>query len=251
MSKKTEKRTCEFCGTEFFAEKRRVDIGLAKFCSPVCGAKARKPKHGHTTHNRQSSTYTTYQNMVGRCHREGHSKYSSYGENGIRVCDRWRESFANFLEDMGERPDGTTIDRIDGALGYYPDNCRWATPKMQQANICTNVNLTYLGKTKNVSAWAEEFGIDKSNLSRRVKAGWTIEEALNTPEKFGNRIKKTGQVLHEYCGKTQCIAEWAREYGLSVSLLRLRLGKGWTIEKSLKEPKGLFDVKKVHLESTD
>ncbi len=249
MGKKTEKRTCEFCGSEFFAEEYRVNKGLAKFCSQVCGAKARKPKHGHTTHNSQSRTYSTYMSMIGRCHHPYSSKYGSYGAVGITVCDFWRESFTNFLHDMGERPDGMTIDRIDGALGYFKENCRWATPKMQQANINTNVNITFLGKTQNVSTWAEELGFDKSNLAWRIRSGWPIEKAMTAPAKLGNRTIKTGQVLYEFDGKTQCVSEWAREYGLSNSLLRLRLAKGWDIEKSLKEPKGVFVTKKVHLDS--
>jgi hypothetical protein len=203
-------------------------------------------KHGHTTKKTQSPTYVSYQNMISRCHRENHPKYPSYGEKGITVCERWRESFENFLSDMGERPDGMTIDRIDGRLGYSKENCRWATSETQQANIRTNVNITFQGRTQNISAWASELGLDASNLAWRLRNGWPVEQALTTTPHTGNRTRKTRQVLIEYKGKTQCISHWAKEYGLSNALLRLRLSKGWTMEDALTTPKGVWVTKGSH-----
>jgi len=203
-------------------------------------------KHGHTTKNSQSPTYSSYQSMLSRCRRKTHPKYPSYGGRGITVCERWIESFQNFLFDMGERPAGTTIDRINGDLGYTKENCRWATPKTQQSNIRSNVNITFQGRTQNVSAWAKEVGLDASNLAWRLRNGWSVEQAMNTIPRVGNRTRKTGQVLIEYAGKTQCISHWAKEYGISNSLLRLRLSKGWTMESALMTPKGIWVTKKDH-----
>lgn len=87
---------------------------------------------GHTVQgnpSRRTPTYGTWASMKRRCRPDGH-----YGRKGITVCERWSKSFANFLSDMGERPDGTTIDRIDNARGYEPGNCRWATHEQQVAN---------------------------------------------------------------------------------------------------------------------
>lgn len=206
-------------------------------------------KHGHTTHNTQSPTYSSYQNMLARCHRESHPKYRSYGAKGITVCERWRESFENFLFDMGARPIGTTIDRIDGTLGYSKGNCRWASIERQQANIRTNVNVTFNGRTQNISAWARELGLDASNLAWRLRQGWTVEQAMTTTPHTGNRTRKTRQVLIEYKGKTQCISHWAKEYGISNALLRLRLSKGWKMEEALTVPKGIWVTKKAHHET--
>ena len=203
-------------------------------------------KHGHTTHNSQSPTYISYQNMLSRCYRRTNPRFAAYGGIGITVCERWRESFQNFLADMGERPDGTTIDRIDGSGGYAPDNCRWATITEQQSNLASNVNITFNGRVQNVSAWAKELGLDASSLAWRIRNGWSAEQALTTAAHTGNRINKTGQRLIEFGGETKCLSDWAREYRLSVSLLRLRLEKGMGIETALTKPKGVFVTKKVH-----
>lgn len=72
--------------------------------------------------------------MKKRCTEPNHEKYPNYGGRGITVCERWMHSFENFLEDMGERPEGTTLDRKENDKGYFPDNCRWATPLEQRHN---------------------------------------------------------------------------------------------------------------------
>lgn len=74
--------------------------------------------------------------MVARCTRRSHHRYRDYGGRGIKVCDRWlgRNGFVNFLADMGERPEGLTLDRIDVNRGYEKSNCRWATQEEQMRN---------------------------------------------------------------------------------------------------------------------
>ena len=81
-----------------------------------------------------SRTYSSWQSLKSRCHNEKDISYPYYGAKGIKVCNEWNNSFEKFLEDMGERPEGKTIDRIDGSKGYFPGNCRWASPKEQAAN---------------------------------------------------------------------------------------------------------------------
>lgn len=79
--------------------------------------------------------YGGWQQMILRCHDPKNSIYPRYGARGITVCQRWRDDFQNFLADMGERPEGMTLDRIDPRGGYAPENCRWADSKTQRANI--------------------------------------------------------------------------------------------------------------------
>jgi hypothetical protein len=90
--------------------------------------------HGHTSRGKLSPTYYSWQSMIQRCANPNATSYCSYGGRGIAVCERWRHSFENFLEDMGERPEGKTIDRINNDGNYEPSNCRWSTRSEQQSN---------------------------------------------------------------------------------------------------------------------
>lgn len=94
--------------------------------------RARRTKHGHTSARWASSTYYSWANMIQRCTNPKNHKYPNYGARGITVCERWL-TFENFLADVGERPDGLTLDRKDNDGNYEPGNVRWATHK-QQAN---------------------------------------------------------------------------------------------------------------------
>jgi hypothetical protein len=87
--------------------------------------------HGHT--HPMSPTYQSWKAMKARCTQPRNASWQYYGDRGITFCDRW-QSFENFLADMGERPEGTTLDRIDPDGKYEPDNCRWATPSTQSDN---------------------------------------------------------------------------------------------------------------------
>jgi hypothetical protein len=117
--------------------------------------------------------------MVMRCHNPNSSSYARYGAKGIMVCDRWRV-YENRLADMGEPPDGMTLDRIDNSQGYSPDNCRWATAKQQAANSSKPRWLTLNGETKNLSEWARHLGIHNVTLWERIQRGWPLEIALTT-----------------------------------------------------------------------
>lgn len=87
------------------------------------------------THGQSSSrTFMSWVLMRGRCYRKGNNRFQYYGGRGIRVCDKWRDSFESFLSDMGERPKGKTLDRKNNNGDYTPENCKWSTPKEQAAN---------------------------------------------------------------------------------------------------------------------
>lgn len=141
------------------------------------------PIHGHSigqpTKSGQSKTYSCWSSMLARCRRRSDPRFSDYGGRGISVCDRWL-SFPNFLADMGEKPEGMSIERIDNDGDYCPDNCKWATRLEQQANTRLTRNLTYQGKTQSVSAWSRELNIDQATLSHRLNIfHWSIDEALS------------------------------------------------------------------------
>jgi hypothetical protein len=133
-------------------------------------------KHGHARQHGISQTYTTWAGMIQRCCNPKNPGYYKYGARGIRIARRWFR-FENFLHDMGERPTGKTIDRIDNTGDYKPGNCRWATPK-EQANNSRRVRMiTFKGKTQNLSDWAKEIGITSGTLYVRLKT-WPLERAL-------------------------------------------------------------------------
>ena len=93
-----------------------------------------KKLHGHGSPGKNSPTYNSWRSMKDRCSGSSRHNWMNYGGKGIKVCERWETSFVNFLADMGERPEGKTLDRIDSRLDYSPENCRWATAEEQSAN---------------------------------------------------------------------------------------------------------------------
>ena len=123
-------------------------------------------------------TYNVWQHMHRRC-RDQADKY--YGGRGIKVCERW-STFEAFFSDMGEKPDGLSIERIDVNGHYTPENCRWATHPEQCSNRRSNFLLTMNGRTQHITAWAREIGIGAATLRERIARGWTIEEALTSPK---------------------------------------------------------------------
>jgi len=120
-----------------------------------------------------------WMNMRYRCHSPKHKLYKNYGARGIYVCERW-QNFINFYADMGDRPDGYVLDRIDNDGPYSPENCRWATMKESGNNRRSCRYLTMNGETKSVTQWCDHLNIPRTRVYARVKLGWSYEEALTT-----------------------------------------------------------------------
>jgi len=142
-------------------------------------------KHGHAANTRGpnkhpcSRTYHVWYIMLQRAKDPEWHQSAHFAGVPIPVCDRWL-SFPNFLEDMGERPPGLTIDRIRNDLGYEPGNCRWATWHQQARNRTNNINVTYNGETKCIAEWCELLGLKKPTVYQRIyKYGFTPLQALN------------------------------------------------------------------------
>lgn len=137
-------------------------------------------KHGHCVNHYETPTFKTWSSMLHRCYNPQAQQWPNYGARGIKVCPRWFD-FSEFLKDMGEKPDGLMIGRIDNDGDYEPSNCRWETPRQQQNNRRSNRRLTFNGKTDTLENWARTVNLKADTIAHRIKRGWSLEEALTLP----------------------------------------------------------------------
>lgn len=161
------------CGNVKICEASAVARGHTKSCGCLKAESAKKPKykvHGMCG----TSTYRSWTAMHSRCR---DPRKPDYHGKGITVCDRWSK-FENFLADMGERPDGMTIDRIDSSGNYEPSNCKWSTNKEQHRNTSRNLLISHNGETRTLAGWAEATGIGRATIKARISRGWSISESL-------------------------------------------------------------------------
>lgn len=163
------------CGNEKVVERGNVINGLTKSCGclRIEMGKTKTKTHGKA----KTSTYTIWSQIIQRCENKNSPAYKNYGGRGIIVCKEWH-SFENFIRDMGERPKGMSIDRIDNSAGYDKNNCRWATREEQSRNRRNNINITYKGTTMCMNEWARETGLHRITISRRLKKGLSIKKVL-------------------------------------------------------------------------
>lgn len=145
--------------------------------------KSARYAHGHTsrTHGHlYTPAYRSWATMIQRCTNPKTPGYCYYGGRGIEVCERWLK-FPLFLADMGTRPDGTSLDRIDNDGNYEPSNCRWATNAEQANNKRSCHMITYAGETLSVTEWAVRTGINRGTIFSRLQSGWDEIAAITTP----------------------------------------------------------------------
>lgn len=137
-----------------------------------------------TSHKMTNSiTYTSWDAIIQRCTNSNNHNYLSYRGRGITVCDRWLD-FNNFLEDMGERVSKLySIERLNNNLGYFKENCKWATSREQSLNKRSNVVITYKDKTQTLTEWCDELKLSYKLVQTRIKSlGWNFEQAITVPK---------------------------------------------------------------------
>ena len=173
------------CGKRVFVKVNALLTGNNKSCGCERRRKlvSRNTKHGATPRGKKRSEYRIWALIIQRCENKKNPSYQNYGARGIRICNRWRNSFEAFLADMGPRPSPRhTIDRYPNNNGdYCPENCRWATRKQQNRNSRHNRKISFRGESLCMSEWAERIGIDQKALRHRLESGWSVELALTTP----------------------------------------------------------------------
>lgn len=201
------------CGKTVEVFKYNLDAGQQS-----CGCLRKTNK----THGMSSTkTFKIWSGMLQRCLNPKASAFENYGGRGVTVCDRWRHSFVNFFADMGECPDGFSIERIDCNGGYSPSNCKWISLSEQSKNRRTSHKILHDGEMRLVSDVAAATGIKHATVLYRAQHGVSIN-------------KRVGRdVMIEHGGCVMNIKQWASILGLAKSTISTRIKRGLSTEMVL------------------
>jgi hypothetical protein len=167
------------CGTEKEVGGFDLRSGKSKGCG--CARKELIAKVGKANRRHgyaDSPTQRSWVEMRRRCYASHRKEYQNYGGRGIEVCERWRDSFDNFLADMGERPSGYTLERCDNNGNYCPENCCWIPRREQERNKRTNSVHEFNGRRMTVVEASETFGVKAGTIYQRLRRGWTANECI-------------------------------------------------------------------------
>ncbi len=174
------------CGRTIKREISIIRTGHTSSCGCLWAEKAHRyqPTHGEGRAGKVSAEYTTWQNMKSRCFNTGNSYWYNYGGRGITVCAHWKNSYENFLADMGRKPTPRhSLDRIDNNGNYEPGNCRWATRETQNKNSRHYKPYTTKDGIIDRGEVALHLGITTSGIRDRIKKlGWSVEDAVSIPK---------------------------------------------------------------------
>lgn len=171
---------CE-CGNKKEVWMYSLINGVTKSCGCISIEKAK----GRAIHGKSgTSEHNIWKTMKQRCYNQNLASYKRYGARGIVMDNLWKNSFSNFIKDMGYRPSSKhSIERIDNNKGYSKSNCKWATMKEQCGNRRNSVFITLNGETKRMSEWCEYFCIKLSTVYSRINrnSNWDYERIFSTP----------------------------------------------------------------------
>lgn len=174
------------CGGTKIARSHSLAVGNTRSCGCMTAELLRtttrpRPKHGHARRGKHTVTYDRWMGMVGRCHGEGPTRhqYAYYRDRGISVWPEWRADYLAFLRDMGECPDGHSIDRIDNDRGYEPGNCRWVPIVRQSYNRRSTVWIEYDGHRDCLAVACRATGVPKHRVQTLRDQGLTPQTAFD------------------------------------------------------------------------
>lgn len=179
------------CGGKATVASSQLRFGISQSCG--CLRADQRLKHGAARRSTRSSEYATWLQMRHRCRNPNDPAYHDYGGRGIQVCKAW-EDFSQFLADMGQRPSGHSLDRINNDGNYEPSNCRWAPQSIQIRNRRNTRNITLNGVTMCLNDWAKKIGVSINRLQYRYERGMSAEEILS-PENRRTKQRQTPSQL--------------------------------------------------------
>ncbi len=182
-----DRAMCE-CGTVKTVRRSDLQSGRTSSCGCLRRETATRTGAAIRTHGQSKNPlYHLWHAMIARCHNPAHAAYRYYGARGVKVCDRWRESFEAFAADMGARPVGLELDRIDSEGDYKPGNVRWMNRRMQKMNRAKRSDhyeprpIEWNGQTYAISDLAAIAGISYSAMYGRLMGGMSVEAAISKP----------------------------------------------------------------------
>lgn len=172
------------CGGEARVTYTSLTNGDTKSCGCLRRQVTAERGRARALPGRDRVEYKAWVAIKGRCYNPRHQDFPHYGGRGIQVAEAWRQSFEQFIKDMGDRPEGFSIDRVDVNGDYAPGNCRWADTATQANNKRDSRYVTHDGEKLTVAQWARRQGMSKQCLLERLDAGWSTESALTCPVRF-------------------------------------------------------------------
>lgn len=158
------------CGHQHVTDIGRVRFGMTQSCGCLRKDKTRERSitHGHAANRQVTGTLSSYRNAISRCTNPDSQAFPNYGGRGIKVCDRWLESFDNFFADMGFRPEGMSLERKENNGNYEPENCIWANALDQASNRRNTIPVEHNGRRISLRRFASEIGVGYHGLYVRV-----------------------------------------------------------------------------------
>lgn len=206
--------------------------------SGSCGClKAEALRTRSKTHGmRKTSEYNCWVNIRARCGNPKNKRFKDYGGRGIKVCERWRASFENFIADMGRKPSAKhSIEREDVNGDYEPGNCKWVLVDEQVRNKRSNHRIIYRGKEMILADAIRLAGMTKKAVSNRLSRGWSIERALNTPLNAPRKVRtRPNGIWVEVEGERMLLRAACTKLSKKYQTVYARIKcRGWSVEDAL------------------
>lgn len=212
------------CGKYTIVQNSNLRSGTTKSCGCLKRDTASNKTHGRS----KTRAHRIWCNMKDRCYREKNPAYKNYGARGIKVYDKWKNSFEKFIADVGEPPPGHSMERINNDLGYFPGNVRWATPAEQALNTRRNTFVEWQGNRMTLGEAIKKSGVSRAAVMHRLARGWSTNRALETPLKY-TMVERNGERIK--------LSDVSREVGVPYYILYQRVIKGgWSLEDAISTP---------------